>query len=376
MRWRWPRLTRVQRADLYARQLLLVLLWLGVGVVLLSRGASAEDWYAALLAGTLVTLVAATVAMRGVLALYPAPGPLPWRSLVPLFVAAGGMVVMAALVPDARAPALAVVWQCLMWPLASVRDRRIWIALVVGSTLLVLLITDRPWLVALGAGQAIFLIAAVQASLWLYGLVVELDRARGAQSALAVAEERLRFSRDVHDVLGRRLAAIAVQSELAATLAERGDARATERMLEVRGQAHEALREARELARGYRGVDLGQELAGARSLLESAGIDVRLGVPDDLPAGWQEPAAWVVREAVTNILRHSSATRVDISWGAPLLTISNDGAAAATTEPGLGLAGLRERLAPLGAELTERRSDGDFELVARLPGAAPAGVGS
>ena len=70
-----------------------------------------------------------------------------------------------------------------------------------------------------------------------------------------MAEERLRFSRDVHDVLGRRLSTIAVQAELAATLAARGDERAAERMLEVRAVAHDALREARELARGYRATD-------------------------------------------------------------------------------------------------------------------------
>ena len=146
-----------------------------------------------------------------------------------------------------------------------------------------------------------FLIFTVRASLWLLDVVAELDRAKGARAALAVAEERLRFSRDLHDVLGRRLSTIAVQAELASTLAERGDSRAADRMLDVRAVAHEALREVRELARGYRAVDLEQELHGARSLLRSAGIETRIDVAT-LPEPWHEAAGWVVRETVTNVL--------------------------------------------------------------------------
>ena len=129
-----------------------------------------------------------------------------------------------------------------------------------------------------------------RASMWLYGIVRELDEANDAQARLAVAEERLRFSRDVHDILGRRLSTIAVQAELAATLSARGDERAAERMLEVRGVAHEALREARELARGYRPTDLHKELEGARSLLRSAGIDVQLDVDSCRGPGTRRPA--------------------------------------------------------------------------------------
>ena len=157
------------------------------------------------------------------------------------------------------------------------------------------------------------------------GSCSDLDEASDAQAQLAVAEERLRFSRDVHDVLGRRLSTIAVQAELAATLSARGDERAAERMLEVRGVAHEALREARELARGYRATDLLKELEGARSLLRSAGIDVQLSV-DAMPRAWHEAAGWVVRESVTNVLRHSSASVVKISYADGRLRVDNDGA--------------------------------------------------
>jgi two-component system sensor histidine kinase DesK len=271
---------------------------------------------------------------------------------------------------DLRAPVAMMVFMAGAWSLGGLRERRAAAVLVVALSLLPAVAAGEPLLVLGGLVMALFLVSTVRLSLWLLGVVTELDQARSAQTALAVAEERLRFSRDVHDVLGRRLSTIAVQSELAATLAERGDERAGQRMLEVRAVAHDALREARELARGYRATDLGQELEGARSLLRSAGIEVRLAV-DGLPDGWQEAAGWVVREAVTNVLRHSSATCVRIAWAAAGLTVTNNGVAGAGSDGGFGLDGLRGRLAPLGATLIATRGGDSFCLVATLPGDGP-----
>ncbi len=207
-------------------------------------------------------------------------------------------------------------------------------------------------------------------------MVTELDRARATEAALAVAEERLRFSRDVHDVLGRRLSTIAVQAELAATLTTRGDERGPEQMLLVRETAHEALREARELARGYRPLDLDTEVDGAVSLLRSAGVSASADLAD-LPEAWHEPMARVIREAVTNVLRHSSATRVEMRYADGAVVIRNDGL---TTSPrprldeGSGLAGLAEHLAPLGAVLTAEPDGEDFVVRAELDAAVgPAG---
>ena len=213
----------------------------------------------------------------------------------------------------------------------------------------------------------------VRASLWLLGIVQDLDDASHAKAQLAVVEERLRFSRDVHDVLGRRLSTIAVQAELAATLAARGDERAAERMLEVRGVAHEALREARELARGYRATDFLNELDGARSLLRSAGIEVRAGV-DTMPRAWHEAAGWVVRESVTNVLRHSSASVVEISYA--------DGRAAGgqrrrprfATPPTAPACAACASGSRRSAPRSSRGADGDgrWLVVAQLPGLRPA----
>lgn len=214
-----------------------------------------------------------------------------------------------------------------------------------------------------------FLLFVLRASLWLLWVVQELDEARGVQSRLAVAEERLRFSRDVHDVLGRHLSTIAVRSELAARLVERDPKRAEQEMVQVRGAAQDALREARGLARGYRETDLQAELDGATSLLASAGIRSQCAL-DALPQHLHEPAGWVIREAITNVLRHADATEVTVGWeplqddGTGVLTVANDGARPADqSDTGSGIRGLRERLTPLGATVTVTRDSDRFALV-------------
>ena len=149
-----------------------------------------------------------------------------------------------------------------------------------------------------------------------------------------------------------------------------GEIRAADRMLEVRSIAHTALREARELARGYRSTDFAQEVEGARSLLSSAGIEVQVDVAA-MPRAWHEAAGWIVRESVTNVLRHSSAAAVEIAYADGRLRIANDGARSGDGADGTGLRGLRERLAPLGASL-DARADGErWTVVAELPGAGP-----
>ena len=141
----------------------------------------------------------------------------------------------------------------------------------------------------------------------------ELDRSRTEHARLSVAEERLRFARDLHDVLGRNLSLIAVQSELAAELARRGDQDAAGQMLQVRQVAHESLREMRAVVSGYRTADLGTELAGAQEVLRSAGMSCRvIGDAAGLPPDVQAALGWVVREGTTNIIRHSDATACTI----------------------------------------------------------------
>src|ERR1022692_599945 len=214
-------------------------------------------------------------------------------------------------------------------------------------------------------------------------IMSELDRSRTAHARLSVAEERLRF--------GRNLSLIAVQSELAAELARRGDQDAAGQMLEVRQVAHESLREMSAVVSGYRTADLGTELAGAQDVLRSAGMSCRvIGDAAGLPADVQAALGWVVREGTTNIIRHSDATACTIelhiqdSPGAPrAVTLSMDNDRVHTLDAGSGgsgLAGLGERLAGLGGSITTGHlRNGHFRLEASLPAcgaaAAPPGPG-
>ncbi|MEU6314721.1 histidine kinase [Streptomyces sp. NPDC047014] len=218
---------------------------------------------------------------------------------------------------------------------------------------------------------------------WLLRTVDELDRSREVQARLAVAEERLRFGRDLHDVMGRNLAVIALKSELAVQLARRERPEAVEQMIEVQRIAQESQREVRDVVRGYREADLAVELEGARGVLSAAGMDCRVDFRPgrELPAEVQSALGWVVREATTNVLRHGDAQccriRLTAPRGGPVtLVVENDGAPQAPAgPPGSGLAGLRERLAVLEGTLEAGLvGDGRFRLRAEIPGARLEGL--
>jgi two-component system sensor histidine kinase DesK len=227
--------------------------------------------------------------------------------------------------------------------------------------------------VLLAAGFYTFVCAF---SVWLLNSVYELDAAREAKTRLAVAEERLRFGRDLHDVMGRNLAVIALKSELAVQLARRERPEAVEQMIEVQRIAQESQKEVREVVRGYREAELGAELAGAQGVLNAAGVRCTvIGSPAGLPAAVQSALGWVVREATTNVLRHGNAERCDVSLraadGLVVLTVENDGAppdSRGGTGTGSGLAGLRERLSVVDGTLEAGPAEGGlFRVVAQVP---------
>jgi two-component system sensor histidine kinase DesK len=232
--------------------------------------------------------------------------------------------------------------------------------------------------------------AGLRSSLWLTGTVREIDELRTTQSELAVAEERLRFARDLHDVTGRDLSAIAVTAELTARLAERGDPRAPQQAEEVAVIARRSLAHTRALVRGYRQADLATELRGTVSLLRAAGIEVELaGEAQDVTVALRDRAAWVLREAGTNVLRHADATQVRIALGPRSVRITNDGVrgphgphgphgptAPSSSRPdaitfGNGLTGLTERVAPSGT--VQATTEGTlFVLTVDLGESAPS----
>ncbi|MEV5161565.1 histidine kinase [Streptomyces sp. NPDC053728] len=216
-------------------------------------------------------------------------------------------------------------------------------------------------------------------SAWSLGVMAKLHGAQEVETRLAVAEERLRFGRDMHDVLGRNLAVIALKSELAVELAQRGKPAAMDQMVEVQRIARVSQQEVRDIVRGYREADLGTELLGAQGVLRAAGIecDVR-GDGGQLPAAVQAALGWAVREAATNVLRHGDPRRCDIrletARDGVRLVVENDGVPPerAAASGGSGLHGLRERLAAVGGSLVAGPTgDGRFRLAAAVPLPSP-----
>lgn len=227
-------------------------------------------------------------------------------------------------------------------------------------------------LLAYSAGMPLLLIS----SLWWWRVVVELDRHRVMAGELAVAQERLRFAADLHDIQGHHLQVIALKSELAERLLDSNPEAARENIHETRLIAKQALEETRSLVAGYRETSLADELENAREVLTAAGADCELTL-ETLPAdpAAQQALAMTVREATTNILRHSEATHATISLTSSeaeaTLTIRNNGLngtpSSMSLTDGTGLLGLRRRLETLGGTLETTLDTGHFELQARIP---------
>ncbi|MFI0449457.1 sensor histidine kinase [Actinomadura sp. 6N118] len=204
---------------------------------------------------------------------------------------------------------------------------------------------------------------------WLWDVTQEFHAGQEARAKLAVSEERLRFSRDLHDLLGHGLAVISLKSELAARLGDRDPGKAAGEMLEVRRLAKDALTEVRAAVRGYRKLDLGEELASVCAVLEAADIRCTLNAHfEGLSPERSTLLAWAVREGVTNILKHSSATHCDITVENGVLEIRNDGIDGVADRPGNGLSGLSERMASAGGSFTTVPTEaGEFLLRAAVP---------
>ncbi|WP_232827556.1 sensor histidine kinase [Jiangella endophytica] len=397
-RW-WEERSAPQRFDLYTRGTLYSML-AAEPLLALLVASSSEDLGSGAALAVFVGLATAhavlgLVVVRGGVEWYLGRGSWPYRWTVVLLVVtvcAAASAVWAfgweppsepGVISGAVATQFAVIMLCgfTVGALTPRLDspRLALLALVLGGGAAVVgLLSDWPQPSAVGTGLAgVFAYlggwSAFRASIWMLGIVWELDRSRQVQADLAVAEERLRFARDLHDILGRNLSVIAVKSELAAALSRRGRDEAGDEMMAVRDIAQESLREVRDVVRGYREADLTTELAGARSVLRSAGVSTRVvGEVDQLPPDVQAVLGWVAREGTTNVLRHSSASTCVITVarldGSVTLTMENDGVRAPSGAAGSGLSGLAERLGELGGSLTADRIDGGrFRLAARVP---------
>jgi two-component system sensor histidine kinase DesK len=186
---------------------------------------------------------------------------------------------------------------------------------------------------------------------------------------LAVVAERERIARDLHDLLGHTLSVIALKSELAAKLVGRDDARAGAEVREIETIARGALAEVRAAVTGFR-AGLAQELANARRALEAADIEFAYEITvDELPTRHEDVFAMVLREGVTNVVRHSGARscRLTISadGSAVRMELRDDGRGGGAIENS-GLRGIRERLASIGGSL-EIVGEGGTSLRATAP---------
>ncbi|QFG27398.1 two-component sensor histidine kinase [Actinomadura sp. WMMB 499] len=236
----------------------------------------------------------------------------------------------------------------------------------------------------LGHGTAAAVNSAIStlvSGLVVYGLVklARLERdlqAAGAELArAATVQERLRAARDLHDLLGHSLAAILLKCELARRLSAADPARARAELAEVAGTAERARADLRAAAGGGAGLSLDGEVRSARSVLTAAGVTVAAdsGHPD-LDAAASAVLGTVLREAVTNVLRHSAAEHCTIATGhdggTVRLVVENDGLdpRAPRTPPGSGLGNLTTRLAAHHGTLSARADgEGRFRLEATLP---------
>lgn len=249
------------------------------------------------------------------------------------------------------------------------------------------------FLIVLGSVIGVLVVSEQLGELWFFTLIIGsvgatagmfrwlIQRAEEfnvLQTKLLMSEERSRVARDVHDVLGHSLTAIVLKTQVTdAILADLDDvdgpiAEARQQLAELHEVSRQALSEIRTTVTGLRTGDLTEEVAAARSILSDAGVELSVhgdvaAVPDDLNGLF----GWVVREAVTNVVRHARASRCTITLDSEdsLLSVADDGIGTAARE-GNGLTGLRERLAERNLVLKVRAGDGTQLLV--VPGEVAA----
>jgi two-component system sensor histidine kinase DesK len=234
--------------------------------------------------------------------------------------------------------------------------------------------TSRMWaegFVVLLAG------AASSAFIALIDTVAELRRTRQELARSAVVEERERFSRDLHDLLGHTLSVMVVKAQAVRRLAATDPDAAAAHAADIEQIGRRALVDVRQAVDAMRAPHLADELDDVRRALDAAGIATTVDWTGTAPSGKADEAlAWVLREGATNVLRHSGASACVIELtdrdGQVALTIADNGVGP-PTEPALrlgGLAGLRDRLSAAGGELAVERDVDGFRLVATVPDGA------
>jgi two-component system sensor histidine kinase DesK len=223
---------------------------------------------------------------------------------------------------------------------------------------------------SLGNGTAISPLVTVSVLISLIAITNQIAanrKLRDAQdtiASLAAADERARLARDLHDVLGHSLTVVAVKSELAGRLVERDPKRAIAEIGDIESLARTALADLRAAVSSYREMNLDTELTAARTALDAAGIRSHLPVNGSAVDEDLRPLfGWVLREGVTNVIRHSKATECWVELKRTALSVRDDGLGVPGQGGGNGLTGLRERAIEAGARVTATNGDsGGFVL--------------
>jgi two-component system, NarL family, sensor histidine kinase DesK len=208
------------------------------------------------------------------------------------------------------------------------------------------------------------------ASVAVFGLRAVMNRnidlvvAHQENARLAVDNERTRFARDLHDILGHSLTVITVKAELAQKLLDVDIDRARAELADLERLSRDALTDVRRAVEGYRDITLPGELVRARMALRAAEIEAELPhSTDQVPTELRELFAWAIREGVTNVIRHSGASRCEVVLTPTSAEVRDDGEAKPSpVGHGSGLAGLRERAADVGATVVTRELSPGFSL--------------
>jgi two-component system sensor histidine kinase DesK len=229
------------------------------------------------------------------------------------------------------------------------------------------------WSVLYGTVLSGFIVAMI---LRLVSVIRELQETRQELARAAVDEERLRFARDLHDLLGHTLSVMVLKAQVTRKLATRDPELAAEQAADIERVGRQALTEVRQSVSGYRGRGIDRELYQARTALTDAGFTVtvqRDSLP--LPAVPDALLGWVIREGVTNVIRHSGGRQCEIGIrhgdGHAAVEIRDDGngrPAVKLPSGGHGLGGLRERISAAGGKLEAgSRRGGGYRLLALIP---------
>jgi two-component system sensor histidine kinase DesK len=274
-----------------------------------------------------------------------------------------------------------VVW---VWPLLGAMIAFCWLPMapsfiLAGGIVVAQLIAST--IVRFDSGTAYAPVVTLTVLISLFGITRQIMANRSLKEAqltiasLAAAEERARLARDLHDVLGHSLTVVAVKSELAGRLVSLDPARALAEIADIETLARTALADLRAAVTSYRETDLDSELRAARTALEAAGIEPHLPADGTLVDAELRPLfGWVVREGITNVIRHSEASGCWIELEPRRLRVRDNGSGAAGethdgARQGNGLRGLRERAHEAGAELATSSAQGGFVLTVDGQGA-------